>query len=65
MGWFAYMRKYRPDQAAFDKSWKPGDFKDIGSIGTPCGKQYHDSTSVDRIVSLLYLSYADTPVPPS
>lgn len=26
-GWFAYMRIYGPDQAAFDGSWKPGDFE--------------------------------------
>jgi hypothetical protein len=32
-GWFAYMRIYGPEQAAFDKSWKPGDFEEIGAIG--------------------------------
>jgi hypothetical protein len=32
-GWFAYMRIYGPEQAAFDKSWKPGDFEEISSIG--------------------------------
>jgi hypothetical protein len=32
-GWFAYMRIYGPEQAAFDKSWKPGDFEEVGSIG--------------------------------
>ena len=32
-GWFAYIRIYGPEQAAFDKSWKPGDFEEIGSIG--------------------------------
>ena len=26
-GWFAYIRIYGPEQAAFDKSWKPGDFE--------------------------------------
>jgi hypothetical protein len=26
-GWFAYMRIYGPDPAAFDGSWKPGDFE--------------------------------------
>jgi hypothetical protein len=26
-GWFAYIRIYGPKQAAFDKSWKPGDFE--------------------------------------
>jgi len=26
-GWFAYFRVYGPEQAAFDKSWKPGDFE--------------------------------------
>jgi hypothetical protein len=28
-GWFAYFRIYGPEQAAFDKSWKPGDFEDV------------------------------------
>jgi hypothetical protein len=28
-GWFAYMRIYGPEQAAFDRSWKPGDFEEI------------------------------------
>ena len=32
-GWFAYIRIYGPEQAAFDKSWKPGDFQEIGSAG--------------------------------
>ena len=32
-GWFAYLRIYGPEQAAFDKSWKPGDFQEIGSAG--------------------------------
>jgi hypothetical protein len=26
-GWFAYFRIYGPEQAAFDGSWKPGDFE--------------------------------------
>jgi len=26
-GWFAYIRIYGPETAAFDKSWKPGDFE--------------------------------------
>lgn len=26
-GWFAYFRIYGPEQAAFDRSWKPGDFE--------------------------------------
>ncbi|WP_213958970.1 MULTISPECIES: DUF1254 domain-containing protein [unclassified Variovorax] len=26
-GWFAYIRIYGPEQAAFDKSWAPGDFE--------------------------------------
>jgi hypothetical protein len=26
-GWFAYIRIYGPEQAAFDKSWKPGNFE--------------------------------------
>jgi hypothetical protein len=28
-GWFAYFRIYGPEQAAFDKSWKPGDFESV------------------------------------
>jgi hypothetical protein len=28
-GWFAYMRIYGPEQAAFDKSWKPGDIEEV------------------------------------
>jgi len=28
-GWFAYMRIYGPEQAAFDRSWKPGDFEEV------------------------------------
>jgi hypothetical protein len=28
-GWFAYFRIYGPEQAAFDKSWKPGDFEEL------------------------------------
>jgi hypothetical protein len=28
-GWFAYFRIYGPEQAAFDKSWKPGDFEEV------------------------------------
>lgn len=28
-GWFAYVRIYGPEQAAFDKSWKPGDFVEV------------------------------------
>jgi hypothetical protein len=27
--WFAYFRIYGPEQAAFDKSWKPGDFEEV------------------------------------
>lgn len=27
-GWFAYIRIYGPEQAAFDGSWKPGDFEE-------------------------------------
>ena len=29
-GWFAYFRIYGPQQAAFDGSWKPGDFEKTG-----------------------------------
>lgn len=29
-GWFAYFRIYGPQQAAFDRSWKPGDFQKLG-----------------------------------
>jgi hypothetical protein len=32
-GWFAYIRIYGPEQAAFDRSWKPGDFEDMTSLG--------------------------------
>jgi len=28
-GWFAYFRIYGPEEAAFDKSWKPGDFESV------------------------------------
>ncbi|GJG95310.1 DUF1254 domain-containing protein [Cupriavidus pauculus] len=28
-GWFAYIRIYGPEAAAFDKSWKPGDFEPV------------------------------------
>ena len=28
-GWFAYIRIYGPEQAAFDGSWKPGDFEAV------------------------------------
>lgn len=28
-GWFAYIRIYGPEKAAFDGSWKPGDFEEI------------------------------------
>jgi hypothetical protein len=27
-GWFAYLRVYGPEQAAFDGTWKPGDFEE-------------------------------------
>jgi hypothetical protein len=26
-GWFVYFRIYGPEEAAFDGSWKPGDFE--------------------------------------
>lgn len=26
---FAYFRIYGPEQAAFDKSWRPGDFEEV------------------------------------
>ena len=29
-GWFCYIRIYGPEQAAFDKSWKPADFVRMG-----------------------------------
>jgi hypothetical protein len=29
-GWFAYFRIYGPEPAAFDGSWKPGDFEAMG-----------------------------------
>jgi hypothetical protein len=28
-GWFTYFRIYGPDKAAFDASWKPGDFEEV------------------------------------
>ena len=28
-GWFAYIRIYGPEQAAFDRSWKPSDFEEV------------------------------------
>ena len=28
-GWFAYLRIYGPEKAAFDGSWKPGDFEEV------------------------------------
>jgi hypothetical protein len=28
-GWFVYMRIYGPEDAAFDGSWKPGDFEQV------------------------------------
>lgn len=28
-GWFAYFRIYGPEPAAFDRSWKPGDFEEV------------------------------------
>lgn len=28
-GWFTYFRIYGPDTAAFDGSWKPGDFEEV------------------------------------
>ncbi|WP_114238229.1 DUF1254 domain-containing protein [Dyella sp. C9] len=28
-GWFAYFRVYGPEQAAFDGTWKPGDFQEV------------------------------------
>lgn len=28
-GWFAYIRIYGPEQAAFDGQWKPGDFQRV------------------------------------
>jgi hypothetical protein len=28
-GWFAYIRIYGPEEAAFNKTWKPGDFEQV------------------------------------
>lgn len=28
-GWFVYFRIYGPEAAAFDKTWKPGDFEEV------------------------------------
>lgn len=27
LGWFVYLRLYGPEQAAFDGTWRPGDFE--------------------------------------
>ena len=44
-GWFAYFRIYGPEQAAFDKSWKPADFEvvaeapaDSAAVGESSGE---------------------------
>jgi hypothetical protein len=29
-GWFAYLRLYGPEGPAFDGSWRPGDFEEVG-----------------------------------
>lgn len=34
-GWFAYFRIYGPELAAFDGSWKPGDFEEINESLVP------------------------------
>ena len=31
-GWFAYFRIYGPQKAAFDESWRPGDFEQSASF---------------------------------
>jgi hypothetical protein len=31
-GWFVYFRIYGPEQAAFDGSWKPGDYEQVGNL---------------------------------
>ena len=28
-GWFTYFRVYGPEKAAFDGSWRPGDFEEM------------------------------------
>lgn len=28
-GWFTYFRIYGPEKAAFDGSWRPGDFEEV------------------------------------
>ena len=28
-GWFVYFRVYGPEQAAFDGTWRPGDFEEV------------------------------------
>ena len=28
-GWFTYFRIYGPEPAAFDRSWKPGNFEEV------------------------------------
>ena len=32
-GWFVYLRVYGPTNAAFDGSWKPGDFEQVAGAG--------------------------------
>jgi len=32
-GFFAILRLYSPTEAAINKSWKPGDFEKLDSIG--------------------------------
>jgi uncharacterized protein (TIGR03066 family) len=37
-GWFAYFRIYGPQEAAFDGSWKPGDFEEMKSESSTSNK---------------------------
>jgi hypothetical protein len=33
-GWFVYLRVYGPEQAAFNGTWRPGDFEEVsGTVG--------------------------------
>jgi uncharacterized protein (TIGR03066 family) len=37
-GWFVYFRIYGPKEAAFDGSWKPGDFEEVKSASPGANK---------------------------
>ncbi|MET0530645.1 MAG: DUF1214 domain-containing protein, partial [Microvirga sp.] len=31
-GWFVYFRIYGPEKAAFDGTWRPGDFEEVARV---------------------------------